>query len=353
MADVADIIQISDLHLVEKITNHGRAFYARHLPKAAPHAFAKIVSLSRAFHRLQDTHQCDFVLATGDLTTDGSVGALRTAKEFIESDEITRGGRTAVLGLGLRNNRRILVPGNHDRFTRSWIGFQVPSHRFEQELRTPRRYPYVVGFRKPGTSNDPSMAAILFFVFDSTPSVFAELCPHHRVARGRLEPGDCDRFLKLARDVQNTGRVQGLDGKSMCVRYSNCVRVVALHHHPFDTRSTTLLENSDEFRRCCFEAGVHLALFGHEHEEYYAMQIGASNMCSDTYHKVVYLCCPSASVYNSRHGFYHFHFDTSGFRHTYFRWDDRELAFIVGSLDIDSSFQRGVCTRHDFSKPLQ
>jgi hypothetical protein len=79
--------------------------------------------------------------------------------------------------------------------------------------------------------------AILFFVFDSTPSVFANLRFWQKTAGGRLEHGELDALFDAARHISENGVVNSIDGGTLNVRYSNCVRAAVLHHHPLDERS--------------------------------------------------------------------------------------------------------------------
>jgi 3',5'-cyclic AMP phosphodiesterase CpdA len=73
----------------------------------------------------------DLMLATGDLSTDGSHKSIMNALDFMREGELRDGGSRAVTrGLNAGKTRRILLPGNHDRFTRAWVGFQKPGTFF-------------------------------------------------------------------------------------------------------------------------------------------------------------------------------------------------------------------------------
>jgi 3',5'-cyclic AMP phosphodiesterase CpdA len=78
-----------------------------------------MVSLARKIREIE-RHQgkFDLLLATGDLVTDGSSEAFGWCLDYLQNDEV-RGGdasRAATRGLGFDPDRRILLPGNHDRF---------------------------------------------------------------------------------------------------------------------------------------------------------------------------------------------------------------------------------------------
>jgi 3',5'-cyclic AMP phosphodiesterase CpdA len=118
-----------------------------------------MVSLARKIREIE-RHQgkFDLLLATGDLVTDGSSEAFGWCLDYLQNDEV-RGGdasRAATRGLGFDPDRRILLPGNHDRFNRAWLGFQQVNTAFERAMQTPTAYPYVVGYRRRQTPKCPS-----------------------------------------------------------------------------------------------------------------------------------------------------------------------------------------------------
>jgi len=349
---IGRIAQLSDFHFVRQLTHEKRAFYKK--GRAKGHCFSRLVALARQMDRLERLDgRFDAVLCTGDLATDGSPAALATCLSYIENEEVRAGepSQAYTLGLNASAQRRLLLPGNHDRWTRKYAGFQVQGAAFERALGLPTEYPYVVGLRGQGTANEPDESAILFFVFDSTPGVFVNFWWWDRLARGRLEHGALDSFMRKARAIQDDGIVRNLGGGAdLRVRYSNCVRVALLHHHPFDRHGTTLMENSTEFKEFCTRAGIHVVLFGHEHKEYRAQDFGASELAPDPNHQTVYFCCPSASEYSSAHGFYEFTFDSIGFDFTFHKW--RNMQFEPGGID-ENSFLPGAPQRYPFSRTLQ
>jgi hypothetical protein len=356
---IARIAQISDLHLTSKLTNKGRPFYKRPFlfAKAKGHAFDKLVGLHRQIERLErSSGKFDVMLATGDISTDGSRAALTNALEFIQNEELRDGSpRVATRGLNIEEQRRIFLPGNHDRFTRAWVGFQKPGDLFETTLDTRKEYPYVVGYRRAGVPNDPDQPAVLFFAFDSTPSKFAEIWqPWRKLARGRLEPGDLDTMFHQANDISNRGTVTALDGTTLNVRYSNCVRVAILHHHPLDVDKNTLMENNEDFIEYCFKAGIHLVLFGHDHKEYWLTRYGNAELpVAEPDHCVHFFCCPSASEYSSENGFYTFEFDAYSVEFCFYKWNATLKDFESGGLDFYSRFRRGAPQRFDFAQQLR
>jgi len=344
MARIAKIIQVSDFHFVPQVAHAKRAFYQRGL-RAGCHSFSKLVGLAREIDALQfQDRKYDALLVTGDLSTDGSPESFSTGLSYIQSNVLAAGHPALPLTLGLNAtpDRRLLLPGNHDRWDRSWFGFQRQGAVFENalNLNLPHpNYPYVRGLRNTANVSDP---AVLFFVFDSTPGVFARLWPWDRLARGRIDQGAMDYCYQLARDISQAGAggvVTNLQGNPMTVRYSNCVRIALLHHHPFDCQSTTLMENNKEFVRFCVRAGMHLVLFGHDHKEFWVPQFGRCDLTGKDNHQTLFFCCPSASEYRSEQGFYSFDLDPPGFNFTFYKWRGRQ--FVAGGLDENSRFLAG------------
>ena len=171
-----------------------------------------------------------------------------------------------------------------------------------------------------------------------------------RLARGRVEPGTLDAFFRQAEGIMRNGIVKDLQGNDLRVRYSNCVRIAVLHHHPYDRRSTTLMENSDEFVEYCLRTGMHLVLFGHDHKEFWLARFGDSELAGQNFHQTIFFCCPSASEFRSDQGFYLFDLDDRGFNFTFYKWRDEN--FVPGGLDENSQFLRGAPQRFHFSHSL-
>ena len=118
--------------------------------------------------------------------------------------------------------RRILLPGNHDRFEGGLIPGQRLSNLFENILGIERQYPYVVGYQpsnQPGKSDGPPLT-LLFFVFDSN---LPEGSRHNNIvkdridsiAQGYISDEDTSQLGNLAKQAAKKKIVQGLDGKEI------------------------------------------------------------------------------------------------------------------------------------------
>ena len=331
----ATIAQISDLHFIEDITEEGRRLWLKKFVKS--HAYAKVQALQISLDKLQlerrsyaPDEQIDLLLATGDISTDGSHEAMTTARSFIRDRQVWVGGSrgpsrpvavdgVAVRGMGLDRSRLLVIPGNHDRYTAAFLPVQRPSLELEQVFELENRYPYVVGYRRPQFRNNIGQPALIFFVLDSTPPEFKffkwyEI--HKLTARGRLTDGDCVFLRDASREIRDSGRVKVLGGmEDMPVDYDNAVRVAVLHHHPVDITGsdpwdfTTLLEGRDGFLGSCFDAGVDLVLFGHQHRKGFGLRTRPAPGGLHGPSVIKFFCCPSTTEYScTENGFFVFKF---------------------------------------------
>jgi 3',5'-cyclic AMP phosphodiesterase CpdA len=72
---IAKIAQLSDFHFTANLANKGRAYYKRPFLflKAKGHDISKVVRLYQKMEKLERAEgKFDLMLATGDLSTDGS-----------------------------------------------------------------------------------------------------------------------------------------------------------------------------------------------------------------------------------------------------------------------------------------
>jgi hypothetical protein len=334
---IGSVLQISDLHFDDKLTQEGRRHWRRCFGVKS-HSFTKLDALSGKLAELEGYGVTpDVILATGDISTDGSNEALRVAERFISSGEIIEGNDPfpVTLGLGAGANRRIVLPGNHDRYDGK-SPYQDPSMEFEGVFSERTEYPYAIGFRS-GTDEDS--ATLIFFVLDSSAvssdALLASKAPWRRIARGKIDSDACEGLVTMADEIKRTESVPSISGGTLSVNYENSIRIVALHHHPVDdirrsssTNFWTLLENSSEFLRACFRAGVDVVLFGHDHEAAHALKSAQSLTIDDVEgHPIWFFCCASTSEYSSDNGFYLIDFYNDSFIVTPYQWDGAHFFF--------------------------
>jgi 3',5'-cyclic AMP phosphodiesterase CpdA len=364
MSHIATILHLSDLHLVEELTEQGRSLWVKG-PKT--HSFAKLDALTAALFEITEIEktELDVMTLTGDVTTDGSVGSLKTALEFIEKEDIYRykPERRILRGLCARSESRIVVPGNHDRYAgRYWpMPQQEANDDLERIFSAPRQYPYAVGYRRvrpqstaDGTDVQSEAPAIIFFVIDSTLVQSNHQNFFNRIARGRIELGECNRLKELAVGIKETGEISDLDGKPMRVDYDEAVKIALLHHHPVLPDSLTetglekhlrvlkklkagltLMENSSAFIDACFDAEIDLVLFGHQHREYEVV-LGRTASGGNRQHIVRLLCCPSTSEYSeASNGFNLVDVYSDKYVLKYYRWIASKVG--IGSFDLTQS----------------
>ncbi|HKE93164.1 MAG TPA: metallophosphoesterase [Povalibacter sp.] len=338
------LLHISDLHLVEDLIDPKRG--GSPTLWQTKHDFEAARLLGRAVDSLEPAF--DVLVATGDLTTDGTQGSFETVRQYIQSGPISGENkmRIATFGMNAGRGQRILLPGNHDRFDGKLLPGQRLSHSFEEILGTKDEYPYVVGFRPP---NQPSTAlTLLFFVFDSNlpngPEGSSLQARFNALAEGSISREETYRLDQLAREAAQNCEVPDLQGERMEFSPDNTVRIALLHHHPVaelkaeqaerrrndasrfrwftspiasvKDRSLALseramkLKGADDFLRQCFSSGIQLILFGHQHFPY--RRVIALDEKDGPFGKARYMrafCCPT-TLERSEHGngFYVFDF---------------------------------------------
>lgn len=330
---IATMLHISDLHLVENLGEKGKTnSFGGGSFLVNSHSFEK---LNKFHDKLLDFEReekkIDIVLATGDITTDGTKAALETARKYFEQDQVRdEYDRLIIDGLGLSAAQRLVVPGNHDRYNGKFLTRQTQNTNLEEIFEIEQRDFYVVGYRPAQVGSFAPVPTILFFVFDSTP-------PGHvlrnmitgRTAQGFISPGILRNFWREAKRLVTEKKVRGFDGNFFDFEPENSIRIAVLHHHPVAKQKRSVWEkvkskvvkpkwtqiiNSREFRQYCFLVGIHLVLFGHEHENYifeepFPVSLNSLEKPADTPfgrpHNIVYLCCPSTSEYKSnKNGFF-------------------------------------------------
>jgi 3',5'-cyclic AMP phosphodiesterase CpdA len=335
----ASVLQVSDLHFIEKFTERGKHLWLKVPPKfrggmlehlfggSKSHSFAKAAALAHKVEELRFLGR-DFgvLLATGDLSTDGSPSALNTAREFVEESDIHRGMpcRRVSAGLGFPATKRIVLPGNHDRYRSRYWPFQRASSALEDVFELSGRYPYIVGYRDANQREDVNVPALIFFVFDSTPSIVAaddwRWSYRRRPAVGRIEPSERDWLDLESRRVATLTSVPGLDGAPLPIRGDRVVRVVLVHHHPVPVKRDgfnpfTIMEDHEEFVAACRTARADVVLFGHEHVCY-------PNPKTRTPGTPHFLACPTGTEFTGPDtGFYVLSFGTDGFERETYMWN--------------------------------
>jgi len=243
---------------------------------------------------------------------------------------------------------QILLPGNHDRFDKNWIAKQIPDRNdnFERILLRNREiiYPYVDVFqiKSSNTGNEKTPPTLLFFVFDSNLKADPEPNPKEfigAIARGEITKEDLEIFKKLVKDASQ-GKVKDKDGKEFKFDSSNTIRIALLHHHPIpiprkpssqkagivrmfkrmfkkEEEWTTALSGSGDFLKACYESGIQLVLFGHDHHQYYKMWAPkepknteeTKDVFEEANEPLHLFCCPSTLEINATpNGFYTFDF---------------------------------------------
>lgn len=274
MSEEFRIIHLSDLHFVQNLRTEGTSFgRGRFLTNS--HKYRFYTHLIDSLEATIGSHApADVCLATGDISTDGSSASLATALTVFGLQKTAAGSeieRIETFHLQDYFQHKLIVPGNHDRF-KAWRPIQLRSSQLERTFGAPLSYPYL----RAAKTADP-LPDVVFFVFDSTqnPDLLGgrlRFRPDLRIARGLILPGDWQWLHRCMADIAARRPIPNIDGRGqVIVNPDNCVRIVALHHHPLtrdvnDMDSSQMTcENGVDFADNCQRAGVHLILFGHRH----------------------------------------------------------------------------------------
>lgn len=347
------LLHVSDLHLTSEIDEAGRKLVT---PIAVPtHSFEAARYVASAVAALQP--RFDAMVATGDLTTDGARGSFETVLQYVQSGSITGANpmRIAAYGLNASRSQRILLPGNHDRYAGQDIPGQRMDFTFEDVLRTPRGYPYMLGYRPHGRPNDS--LTLLFLVFDSCLQAGRDgprYSAKHWVralAKGEVKDEELDSARALVAATVAARQVERTGGGTLDFEPAKTIRIALLHHHPVTkfssppsapqttptlgqrfraffvepveryaaqrTAEEMAMENADKFLECCLDCGIQFALFGHQHYPYQRLvtrtpAMGVTQVTTPFGPSPGYLrafCCPTTLQYDApANGFYVFDF---------------------------------------------
>jgi predicted phosphodiesterase len=338
LTEIASILQVSDLHFFRELSFKGGRNWSFKNFGVKGHSVAKLRVLARAIITQRASEGDDDVLvATGDISTDGTSDSLAIAREFIDRGTIYENGRLVSAGLATSRNQRIILAGNHDRYGDDFLPYESATNRtLESVFQIKDEYPYIVGFRRPPKRADADAPTILFYVFDSTLTgdIAESPNPAKRIARGIITDQECEWLESMPEALRSARSVSDLGGENLTIDYDNTIRVVLLHHHPvikqknsvfqfFNGSSWSIMENADRFVEACFKAEVDLVLFGHEHENYNeSHQREIVETTGKRVHTIRFVCCPSTSEYSEKkNGYYKIDFNANEYRMTLNEWN--------------------------------
>jgi 3',5'-cyclic AMP phosphodiesterase CpdA len=234
------ILHISDLHLAGKLFSPERGLQRPHDP-----------DLFVALDGYWQAEPTDYVVATGDISTDGQVQSLETARQFL-CGSVPRPEASRPIGLRLADHRLFLVPGNHDRYAGRYLPISRQITNFESvfggSFGNPGR-PRAAGWM---TSSDLRLRVL---ALDSMGDA-----GWASVAKGKVHDDDLD-WLHAVYD-EDTLRKEPCD-----------LRLLVLHHHVAipDSRKFnrwTKLKNVADALESMLRADIDIVMFGHEHYHY-------------------------------------------------------------------------------------
>jgi len=235
------ILHISDLHVGGELFSPERGLPRHHDPEL----FVALDGYWRA-------EPADYVVATGDISTDGQVGSLEAARQFLYGS-VPRPDASTPVGLRLENHDRLfMVPGNHDRYAGRYLPISRQITNFESvfgDSYEHRGRPRAAGWM---TSGDLRLRVL---AIDSMGDA-----GWASVAKGKVHEDDLDWLQAVHRE----------DAR----RQEKCdLRLLLLHHHVAipDSREYsrwTKLKNVADALESMLRADIDLVMFGHEHYHY-------------------------------------------------------------------------------------
>jgi 3',5'-cyclic AMP phosphodiesterase CpdA len=179
------------------------------------------------------------VVITGDLTDGGSVLVSEGIQQ--QYDEAAR------LIDRLRNNGFMVlpVPGNHDY---GCMGTH-PKKKYGQLFREKLLFDYQGTFPVLGRANAPGLIdGVAFIGLDSMEAAISR--DYYLGAQGKLG----DPQLRRLKDSLDSDEVRNAS-----------VRVLYLHHHPFNPKPNMELHDAEGLKKALSDGNVNILLFGHNH----------------------------------------------------------------------------------------
>lgn len=234
------ILHISDLHVGGDLFSPVSGLPRSHDPE-----------LFVALDGYWQTEPADYVVVTGDISTDGEATSLDSARQFLYAS-VQRPGTSAAIGLHLPTQGRLfLVPGNHDRYGGRFLPISRQIENFESVFGG--------SFQNPGRPRaagwmESSDIRVRVLAVDSMGDA------GWSVARGKVHQDDLDWLQTVYReDLRKSEKCD--------------LRLLLLHHHVAlpDSRSFsrwTKLKNVNETIESMLRADIDMVMFGHEHYHY-------------------------------------------------------------------------------------
>ncbi len=235
------ILHISDLHVAGELFSPVTGLARSHDP-----------DLFVALDRYWQSEPADYVVATGDISTDGQVQSLEAAKQFLYAST-PRPARSERVGMRLAaSDKLFMVPGNHDRYAGGYLPISRQIRNFESV--------FGAAFQNPGrpraagwmTSSDLRLRVL---AIDSMGAA-----GWGSVATGKVHEDDLDWLQAVYREDTRKGET--------------CDLSLLLLHHPVaipDSRKYsrwTKLKNAAAAIESMLRADIDVVMFGHEHYHY-------------------------------------------------------------------------------------
>lgn len=245
------IFHISDLHFAEEfdyldeVENNDKK---KHTKGLQGHD-AKIW-LSLRNHLLSRISQCgeDYkICVTGDISRFGNIDSFNLASDLF-FDESTS-DISKKYGLGLKREKFIMVPGNHDSYDKSYIK--------RNNLRTfngvfhPTKEDYPIPFEEKISNKDYT-----FFIVDST-----------------YKKNGVSLTKKLGKGNVSSSQLDQIKGYLLNPQALDSIKIMCLHHSPIilddKHKRNLMLEKSHQLLGAIVKNNIDIVLCGHLHDDFY------------------------------------------------------------------------------------
>lgn len=230
------ILHISDLHIAGDLSNPWFSVPKKHSP-----------TLLKAVTDYFTSTPSDYVFITGDLSTDGELESLQSAKTFLTG---THSG--GAIGLNLAAGKYFITPGNHDRYSSRFFPLATQCAKFHQVFG--HLYQNQGRPRSTGWMIDPHGLRVRVLTIDSMGDA------GWTMAKGKVHEDDIDWLLDVYKEDSERNERGDL-------------RILLLHHHVAlpdnkEFRRLTQLKNREDVLEGMLRGDIDAVFFGHEHYKY-------------------------------------------------------------------------------------
>lgn len=250
-----NILHISDLHIAGDLSKPWLCLPRTHSP-----------TLLQAVTSYVASNPSDYVFITGDISTDGELQSLQSAKTFITGHH--SGG---AIGLNLGAGKYFMTPGNHDRYSSRFLPLATQCEKFHQVFG--QLYQNQGRPRSTGWMQDSHGLRLRVLTIDSMGDA------GWTMAKGKVHEDDIDWLREVYEEDLRNGDLGDL-------------RILLLHHHVAlpdnkEYKRLTQLKNREDVLEGMLRGDIDAVFFGHEHYKYAGLTSYESKLSDKRRRKVM------------------------------------------------------------------